>query len=356
MRETEVDILVPYSGQGGVEIVINQVIRYLKQNGFQIRVVELVWDGNPWLDTDVDFYPLRRDKVENIEQFTDMYGVFLQERGIPDLVLATPWPFLAYVAKKALTILGNDHACRVISWLHAPMQIYEKYGVGGYERLAFADRVFCLTHAEENRVNHRLGEGKAVMVYNPIDTSQIGVLEAENCNEPKLVYVGRLSEEKRVDTLIRALAMAKSDWNLTIVGDGESREKLQELADSLGVETKIEWLGWREHPWAEEQVLKADFMVLPSEYEGFALVLVEALAAGIPVISTPVGVAPELIRPGENGYLFETGQEMQLQQILDCIADSVLPKPDREICKNSVVSYEMSHALFDFQQKLLDTL
>ncbi|MBQ1901991.1 MAG: glycosyltransferase [Lachnospiraceae bacterium] len=355
MSEMKVDILIPYSGQGGVEMVVNQTALFLISKGCKVRVIQMVWDGTPWLNASIDFYPLRRERVQDIEQFTDLYGVFLESNGMPDAVLATPWPFLAYVARRALKVLGREADCRIISWLHAPVEIYEKYGVGGMERLAFADKVFCLTKAEEQRINNMLGVGKATMIYNPIDSEKLsGVSEVHNENRTghTLLYVGRLSEEKGVDILLRAIACTKFPWELVLIGDGKDRSRLEEIGDMLEVSHRVKWLGWQEKPWAYGIRNGAEFLALASEYEGFALVIAEALAAGIPVISTPVGIAPELIRPGENGYLYETGQVSQLVEILDYIADNKLPVPDRETCVGSVKSFEQQSAMEDFWNKI----
>ena len=61
-----IDFLVPLSGKGGVETVINRIAGYLKLCGYRVRVVQMVFDGPIWLDEDIEFYPLRREKVDDI--------------------------------------------------------------------------------------------------------------------------------------------------------------------------------------------------------------------------------------------------------------------------------------------------
>lgn len=109
-----------------------------------------------------------------------------------------------------------------------------------------------------------------------------------------LLYVGRLEQEKRVDLAVRTLARARNaghDAGLTIVGDGRESKNARALARSLGVEQFVEFVGRRDDigPYLSQ----ADAVLVPSVYEGYGLVIVEALAAGIPVIATDVGVARE---------------------------------------------------------------
>ena len=124
-----IDIVVPLSGKGGVENVINQMAGYLVTQGYQLRVVQMVFEGPFWLDGGIPFYPLRREKVSDISDFEAMYRQFVERTYIPDLVIATPWPYLTLVIKKALLSLQQKNT-KLIAWLHAPLEIYKRYGVG----------------------------------------------------------------------------------------------------------------------------------------------------------------------------------------------------------------------------------
>lgn len=109
-----------------------------------------------------------------------------------------------------------------------------------------------------------------------------------------LLYTGRLEKEKRADVAIYALKAARDarhDAGLTIVGQGREEERLRTLVRSLGMERFVEFVGWRDDitPFLSQ----ADALLVPSVYEGYGLVVVEALAAGVPVIATDVGIARE---------------------------------------------------------------
>lgn len=355
MKNIRIDMVVPYAGQGGVEDVVKSTAAFLKQRGYEIRVIEMVWDGKPWLDPDIPFYPLRRKKVEDIERFVDLYGVFMEQMEAPDVVLAVAWPFMTYVVRKALKIMGNSE-CKVISWLHAPVKIYAQNHLGGFEHLALSDRVFCLTKGEQNYIASNLGPERVTQVYNPILKPVNAKVPSTKTKNPTLLYVGRLSEEKHVDVILQAMAQTNTMWNAIIIGDGVEREHLYQLAEDLQLQQRVNWLGWQENPWDAVAKEAVDFLVLASEYEGFALVAVEALAAGIPVIGTPVGILPELVVPGETGYLFAAGDSSQLAVVLDFITAGELPIPNRENCKASVKCFEKGQAFRDLEEKILEVL
>jgi GalNAc-alpha-(1->4)-GalNAc-alpha-(1->3)-diNAcBac-PP-undecaprenol alpha-1,4-N-acetyl-D-galactosaminyltransferase len=119
-----------------------------------------------------------------------------------------------------------------------------------------------------------------------------------------IVTLGRLVVEKRFDLLLKAFSQITSriDNNLVIVGDGPLRKDLELLVESLGLSQRVFFTGTVRNPWS---FLKdAEFFVMSSEVEGFPMVLLEALACGIPVISFDCRTGPrEIIRDGIDGIL-----------------------------------------------------
>lgn len=109
-----------------------------------------------------------------------------------------------------------------------------------------------------------------------------------------LLYIGRLEKEKRVEVALQALVDARAaghDAGLTVVGEGKEETHLRNVARAKGMERFVEFVGRRDDitPYLKE----ADAVLVPSVYEGYGLVIVEALASGVPVIATDVGVARE---------------------------------------------------------------
>ena len=134
--------------------------------------------------------------------------------------------------------------------------------------------------------------------------------------------VGRLAEVKRHDLLIRAFAAASAgrpDAALIVVGDGPERPALEGLAESLGIGDRVHLAGYRERP---ELFLRGmDSFALASRIEGLPLAILEAWAAGVPVVASRVGGVPALIDHGRTGLLFDPGDEAALARHLGDLLD-----------------------------------
>ncbi|MFD1562787.1 glycosyltransferase [Haloarchaeobius amylolyticus] len=117
--------------------------------------------------------------------------------------------------------------------------------------------------------------------------------EYHNRDTLHILCVSRLIERKGVDDLIKAVD--DLDVKLTIVGDGEQAEALQDLAVDLGIEERITFTGYIPHDEINEYYETADLFVLPSKNEGMSNTVLEAMAAGLPIITTNTGGTEELI-------------------------------------------------------------
>ena len=142
----------------------------------------------------------------------------------------------------------------------------------------------------------------------------------------KLVYAGRLSPEKGVDILLRALpsiARKHPHVALTIIGDGPARKELESLSLGLQVKDRVHFTGSSEADAVIQTLQGADLAVLPSLwFENGPMVALEALAVGTPLIAARAGGLPELIRDGQEGYLFERGDVRDLaDRILRALGD-----------------------------------
>jgi glycosyltransferase involved in cell wall biosynthesis len=112
--------------------------------------------------------------------------------------------------------------------------------------------------------------------------------------------VGRLEPQKGFDVLLRALRDV-DDATLVVIGDGSEREQLRSLAGRLGLDDRIVWIGWSAD--VRSYLPAFDVFVLPSRFEGFPLVVLEALLAETAVVATDVGSVPEAVRDEETGLL-----------------------------------------------------
>ncbi len=147
----------------------------------------------------------------------------------------------------------------------------------------------------------------------------------------RILYVGRLSEQKRVAMIIEALMVRPipHNWRLGIVGDGATKSTLQQL--SAPIAAHIEWYDPVSPQELPVHYGGADVMILPSVNEGFGLVLVEAMAYGCYLLGADSGAIPEIITDDSVGLLFSTVQQMR-----DCI----------DTCARSHLSAQKSSAHF----------
>lgn len=142
--------------------------------------------------------------------------------------------------------------------------------------------------------------------------------------EPRLVCVGRLCEQKGQLLLVEAaarLAARRIPFELVLAGDGELREEIEALIAKHGLGGRVRVTGWISGARVREEILAARALVLPSFAEGLPVVLMEAMALGRPVLSTYVAGIPELVRHGEDGWLFAAGDADEAARAMaDCLS------------------------------------
>lgn len=355
---TTIDFLIPVAGAGGVEHVLDTVALYLQKRGFHIRLVQLTSDGNRWFSPELELYAiLINRKVDSLDDFTGLYLEFLKQYGAPDMTIAVTWPMLVVTAKKALSAYGST--AKVISWLHGPLAEYERCGAGGAECLSFADYHLCISGQAAHTIQKSLPDAVLSVVHNPVDVERYIPQTSYHIDSRTLLYVGRLSQEKRIDVIISAIYSANQahpdiPWRLRIVGTGDLESALKEQVNSLGLDSFVTFTGWLSDPWNDCSDITAS--VLASDYEGSPLCAIESLANGIPVLSTPVDGISELIVPGINGWLYPHHDSDALCEILCNISEGLLPDIDPAACVHSVSGYSSSVSLSSFEAALYDAM
>jgi glycosyltransferase involved in cell wall biosynthesis len=126
----------------------------------------------------------------------------------------------------------------------------------------------------------------------------------------RFVCVGRLSEQKGQLTLVEAAADVKrrgGRFRIVLVGDGELRDEIEAAVGRFDLADEIELAGWRTPAEVRREIARARVFILPSYAEGLPVSIMEAMSLGKPVISTYVAGIPELVLPGENGWLAPAG-------------------------------------------------
>lgn len=141
-----------------------------------------------------------------------------------------------------------------------------------------------------------------------------------------LLFVGRLSRQKRIDDLLRALNVLKgrkiNTWQCFLVGSGPERQRLERLRRELGLEKEVYFMGWIDREDIFRYYAESDIFVLPSGCEGMSVALLEAMASSLPIVATKISGNNELVVNGENGLLFAVGDVEHLADDLQILIEN----------------------------------
>ena len=146
------------------------------------------------------------------------------------------------------------------------------------------DGLVAMSSVLADEARHYVGGRDVVCIAEPI-LADDWTPPPPRARSGTIVCAGRLTAQKDFALALRAFALLGGDWRLVILGDGELRATLEDAARSLGVAERVEFLGHVPDigPW----LAQADVLLCSSRYEGYPAVLIEALAAGVPVVTTP---------------------------------------------------------------------
>jgi glycosyltransferase involved in cell wall biosynthesis len=202
-----------------------------------------------------------------------------------------------------------------------------------------ADRIVATTksYAKTSPVLSNMLE-RIVIIPCGVDTKRFspdhsfqGKKTKHKSSSPRILYVGKLIHYKGVDALIKAFktVLAKfPNCSLMIAGDGEKRYELMDLAKKLELGDRVIFAGWVPDKWLPHYYCTSDLLVLPSiesRREAFGMVLLEAMACGIPVIASDIPGPEEVVNSKEIGLLAPPGNAEKLAQaIIDLLHDNRL--------------------------------
>lgn len=148
---------------------------------------------------------------------------------------------------------------------------------------------------------------KMQVVYNGVDIANIANIEAQKADRFRIICVARLVPTKRIETLVRAISrMQDPDVECVIIGDGPNRQNLWRLAADLGVNGQVTFKGFMEDSDdLIREIKKSHVMCLPSAVEGFGIMVIESMAAGVPVVCSDITPFKELTSNGKYGLNFK---------------------------------------------------
>ena len=299
--------LFPPKWLAGTEIATYNLADHLTQRGHEVHVITSHDAGLPELSKEKGFYIHRiawpKIHIIGIITFWAKICMIIQKIK-PDIVHAQSLPtgIPAWAAKKHLKI-------PYVVW----GQGSDIYLPGSFIRMVSktilknADAVLALTENMKQRMLEICNRDISV-VPNGIGLERFNTTSGrkKEGNSKTIIFVGRLHPVKGVSYLIEAMAIVQReipDAKLILVGDGVERSRLEGLSKKLDLNGCIQFVGQVQQERIPTLLQQADLFALPSLSEGFPVVILEAMATGLPIVATNVGGIPDILEEGVDGYL-----------------------------------------------------
>jgi glycosyltransferase involved in cell wall biosynthesis len=312
---------------GGAERVISMMANYWAEKGWKITL--LTFDNI----MEIPFYELNSCIVHIPlcvagDSLNLMSGIYNNLKRI-QVLRSTIYK------SKADAVISFMSTINVLSllatrWLDIPVIVSErnhplKRSMGmGWEQLRqltypFADRIVVQTEMVKNFFPSQM-QSLFCTIPNPVLLPPTQQESSDKLlDKPSLVAIGRLHKQKGFDLLLQAFAKLKDlypEWKLTILGEGSLRPELETLRNQLELGDRVHFLGLVKNVYAF--LKQADIFVMSSRFEGFPNALCEAMACGLPVISTDCPSGPrEIIRDGIDGLLVPNEDVSALAAAMD---------------------------------------
>jgi len=312
LKKMKLTLIISSLGSGGAERVMMILANYWAQKGWQITLLTLD-DGNkkPFynLYPDITHRPLgvAKNSSNIIQGLTNNFKrVWVLRTAIKK-----------YRGQTIISFMANTNVLTLIAalGLGIPIIVCEhndpKFSVTNnvwrvLRNLTYpmASRLTVLTQSAVSYFSPAIQLKTSVMPNPVIKPTFNGNFKKDQNGNKIILAMGRLTEQKGFDLLLKAFAEVSSkfpDWFLYIWGEGSLRHPLEKLRDQLGLRDRVQFPGLTKQPY--EIMKKADLFVMSSRYEGFPMVLIEAMACGLPVICFDCNGPRDIIRDDVDGVL-----------------------------------------------------
>ena len=299
---------------GGAQRVISILASRMVQKGMDVEIVT-------YLDAPV-LYPIHSEvKITCVQKETEKKSLisnllwlrsYFKENAEIVLSFLAPFNMIALVATMGLRVPI------VVADRNDPAKVpgSKVIRIARDILYVFADQVVVQTEA--NKAYFKVLSKKTTVIYNPVDLKEYTGLALKSEKDKIIVSAGRLMPQKNQKMLIDAFsAIMKKfpEYQLVIYGEGSYREELESYVKALKLEERVFMPGSVTDLY--DKMKSAELFVLSSDYEGMPNALIEAMCMGLPVISTKVSGATDLINHGKNGLLTEVGDKKEMENAME---------------------------------------
>lgn len=364
-------IVIDSLGYGGAEKVLYTFLQHWDLQKYTITLVPIVDKG---------VYSSKIKKLNGIKyspviSSSSSFGRGVLHKILYKLVynyLPPKWVYALFIPKKRdievafcegfvtkLMSHSSNKKAKKIAWIHTdlvknnwPLAIgifkdksEEIEAYAAYDSIVGVSQLVC------DGFKDSFGLSTISCIYNPIDKNEITSLTSKaagrnNKDQIKLVSVGRLVYDKGYDFLIQSVSLLAKRGiavDLTIVGEGDWRKKLEELIHDLNLSEQVHLIGFKENPY--QYMKEADIYVSSSRFEGFSLAIAEAMILGLPIISTRCVGPLELLDNGSAGMIVECSAESMANGIYEMITQQEILKHYRDKSMEKQKSFSIENSI-----------
>ncbi len=336
-------VFVSFSGDGGVERVVTHLCHGFVSGGYEVDLL-VVKDRGRFLGEVPPEVRIRKLGPDHTFLCLIPLVRYLRAERPAALLATKKRGALVGILARLLSRAPTRIAIRIstnLSGFLAGSSALRRWGFIWPMRLLYprADQVIAISRgvADDVRALARLPEDKVCVIHNPVRIETIRRLAREEAphpwfsdgGPPIILGTGRLTRQKDFETLIHAVAMVRKTrpCRLVILGEGPLRSALENLVGRLNLTEHVSLPGFVENPFA--YMARARLFVLSSVWEGFGNVLVEAMAAGTPVVATDCPSGPrEILEDGAYGPLVPPGDPEALGSAVEACLSGRHPAPD----------------------------
>lgn len=347
-------IMVPALCVGGAENMAVQLFSALDRKKYDVTLLVMSKRHNTvledYLSANPDFkvYYFDKEPGFSLKTIFKVYHFLCKIK--PDVIHThltgcTYAIFYALLHKvKIIHTIHTRPACELPLLLSRLLKLL--YKTGKAVPVAISNTILMETSEFYNIKNEKIE-----MIHNPVDVKKFTPENYKKENSTiTFINVGRLNKVKNQRLILNAFCEVKktvNDIQLIIVGDGELKDELLLETERLNLRDSVTFTGNIHN--VEDRLRQADVFILSSEYEGLPLSILEAMAAGLPIIATNVGGVPDIVE--DNGILIEKNNKEQLTAaMLKLIQDNKLRQSMADNSRNAAQQYDISIIAEKYQQ------